>query len=102
MANSRAAVAGRTQAELDIAAGLLRYIDCHATSCTLMPWVHEYHRLLREHLGVEGLVHFECPYEGQRSRHDFAAEYDRRMKQEIAQRFGADAEGKLAEKASGR
>jgi hypothetical protein len=102
MANSKAAQEGRVQAEADIAAGVLRYITCHPLSrYTFAPWVHEYHRLLREHLGVEGLVHFECRFKGSRSRNDFAAEYNRRMGDEVARRFGADAQHKLASRAWG-
>jgi hypothetical protein len=102
MANSKAAQEGRAQAEADIAAGLLRYITCYPLSMfTFAPWVLEYHRLLREHLRVEGLAHFECRFKGGRSRNHFAAEYNRRMGEEVERRFGADAQGKLARRAWG-
>jgi len=102
VANSNAAQAGHAQAEADIAAGLLRYIHCHPDAHGQpAAWVREYHRLLREELGVEGLVSFECPYSGTRSRKDFAAEYNRRMKTEIERRFGPDTEAKLAQRAWG-
>jgi hypothetical protein len=90
MANSKAAQAGRVQAEADIVAGKLQYIYCGQGS-TFSDAVIRYHQLLKARLGLDAWVYFECPYQGQRSRREFAAEYNRRVKEEIDRRFGPTA-----------
>jgi hypothetical protein len=103
-APQKAAQAGLAQAEADIAAGRLQYIHCFPDQeehVYWADWVLQWRRAMKERLGLEDNVYLECPWAGRRSRQAFATEYNRRMKEEVARRFGADAESDLRREVCG-
>ncbi len=101
-APQKAAQAGIAQAEADIGVGHLRYIHCFPNrGGTFADWVLRLHATLKEELGLDCFVFVECPWSGVRSRKTFAEAYNQRMQEEVAWRFGADAESNVRRKVCG-
>jgi hypothetical protein len=80
--------AARRLAQADIDVGQLRFIFNDAVHYDLAGWSLEYHRLLKERLGVDGFVSYKIDAPNFDAERVFEAEHYRCMVAEIEARFG--------------